>query len=64
MAGWTVGSLQGDFVGSTSIRCAYRVGSLRMVEFDIIAREAAAGAALLLDVQTGRTHSMGCVLEM
>lgn len=64
MAGWTVGSLQRDFIGSTSIRCTYRVGSLRMVEFDIIAREAAAGAALLMDVRTGRTHSMGCVLEM
>ena len=63
MAGWTVRSLQRDFVGSNSTGCTHRVGPTGMVELDIVAGEAAAGAALLWDVLTGRTHSMGCELE-
>ena len=63
MAGWTVRSLQRDFVGSNSTGCTHRVGPTGMVELDIVAGEAAAGAALLWDVLTGRTHSVGCELE-
>lgn len=62
MAGWTVCSLEGDFVGSNSTGWTHRVGSTGMVELDIVAGEAAAGAALVWDVLTGRTHSTGCGL--